>query len=273
MDELINGSDRFFSESESLDISGSTPVRSSLAKQKQKKEKKPSRSGPINQSILTVLNAISDRLSKIENSGLNCKKTSDVSKIKGKSEKDHRGSAALGHCVSLTVNPSVSTSSLNMPPPVSLRQEARVWQEVQARLRKLADNPHASNTKIKSQRGGLVGININIVMLAGHDKDRITYTQLSTVQWLTGFCRTMRDKPGLIIRNHTLDYLTSHVFLQRSAMPFHAGWNKVKLVHCWRQKKIGRIYRAHAPRHAQAQNNSLCKNQDKNHTDDSICSL
>ena len=61
--------------------------------------------------------------------------------------------------------------------------------EVQARLRELADNIQAGNSKIKSQRGGAVDVYVSNrvkwpheFVLSGHSKERVTYNQLSPVQ-------------------------------------------------------------------------------------------
>ena len=82
----------------------------------------------------------------------------------------------------------------NIPKPCQLREEARVQEEVQSRLRHLADNVQLSIGKIKSQRGGAVDVFVNHkirwpheFVLSGQNKDRVTYNQLSSVQWMAGF--------------------------------------------------------------------------------------
>ena len=74
------------------------------------------------------------------------------------------------------------------PPPDKLRQEAYIQKEVQARLLHLADRVKAGNDKIKSQRGGSVDVFISKsvkwpheYVLAGQNKDRISYNQLSPI--------------------------------------------------------------------------------------------
>ena len=47
------------------------------------------------------------------------------------------------------------------------------------------------------------------LVLAGHNRERGTYNQFSPVQWMAGFCRTMRHEPDLNIRNNRLDYVIS----------------------------------------------------------------
>ena len=49
----------------------------------------------------------------------------------------------------------------NIPPPSRLREEAGIQEEVQNRLRHLADNVKPGMSKIKSQRGGAVDVFVN----------------------------------------------------------------------------------------------------------------
>ena len=91
----------------------------------------------INRNILTQRNGISDRLIKIENASLNCKKTSDVSKHKDKRERNQKGLVNFVIWVSSPVNLSASTSSISIPPLESVRQDARAQQKVQDILREL----------------------------------------------------------------------------------------------------------------------------------------
>ena len=44
-------------------------------------------------------------------------------------------------------------------------------------------------------------------VLAGSTKDRITYNQLNVTQWMSGFCRILRDESCQKTRDHMLDYL------------------------------------------------------------------
>ena len=74
----------------------------------------------------------------------------------------------------------------SIPPPSRLRGEARIQEEVQSRLRHLADNVKPGMTKLKSQRGGSVDVFVNHkvswpheFVLSGQNKDRVTYNQLS----------------------------------------------------------------------------------------------
>ena len=69
-------------------------------------------------------------------------------------------------------------------------------------------------TKLKSQRGGSVDVFVNHkvrwpheFVLSGQNKDRVTYNQLSPVQWMAGFCRTIRKESDMAVREHMLDYV------------------------------------------------------------------
>ena len=97
-------------------------------------------------------------------------------------------------------SPPVHTVT-NIPPPSRLREEARIQEEVQNRLRHLADNVKPGMGRIKSQRGGAVDVFVSQkvrwpleFVLSGQNKDRITYNQLSPVQWMAGFCRSIWEE-------------------------------------------------------------------------------
>ena len=44
-------------------------------------------------------------------------------------------------------------------------------------------------------------------MLSGSQKERVSFDQLSIIQWVTGFCRIMCDEQNRDIQNSMLDYL------------------------------------------------------------------
>ena len=92
------------------------------------------------------------------------------------------------------VSPPVQTIH-NIPPPNRLRKEARIEEEVQNNLRHLADNIKPGINEIESKRGGAVDVFVNHkvrwpheFVLSDQNKDRVTYNQLSPVQWMAGFC-------------------------------------------------------------------------------------
>ena len=89
----------------------------------------------------------------------------------------------------------------HLPSLEQLKHEAKIQEEVQARLKHLVDNAKPGRDKIKSQRGGSVEVFVanrvkwpHEYVLSGNTKDRITYNQLSPIQWMAGFCRTIREE-------------------------------------------------------------------------------
>ena len=87
---------------------------------------------------------------------------------------------------------------------------------MQLRLQELADNAGKSNEKIKSQRGGLVDVYVfkrikwpHEFVLSGSTKERVSYNQLTPIQWMAGFCRSMREEVNLKNREFMLDYLVN----------------------------------------------------------------
>ena len=107
-------------------------------------------------------------------------------------------------------SPSVQTVN-NISPPSHLREEARIQEEVQNRIRHLADNVKPGMGKIKSQRGGTVDVFVSHkvrwpheFVLSGQNKNRITNNQLSPVQWMAGFCRNIQEESDTKIQEHML---------------------------------------------------------------------
>ena len=94
----------------------------------------------------------------------------------------------------------------NIPSPSRLREEARIQEEVQNRLRHFADKVKPGMNKIKSQKGGALDVLVNHkvrlpheFVLSGQNKDMVTYNQLSPVQWMAGFCRTITEESDIPI--------------------------------------------------------------------------
>ena len=78
----------------------------------------------------------------------------------------------------------------------------------------MADNAKPGMTKLKSQRGGSVDVFVNHkvrwpheFVLSGQNKDRVTYNQLSLVQLMAGFCRTIMEESDITVRDLMLDYV------------------------------------------------------------------
>ena len=66
--------------------------------------------------------------------------------------------------------------------------------------------------KLKSQRGGSVVVLVKNQLkyvVAGNNKERVMYNQLTMGQWMAGFCRTMRLVQDLNCKDAMLNYLTA----------------------------------------------------------------
>ena len=101
----------------------------------------------------------------------------------------------------------------------TLRNARSIQDQVEDRLRQLygVDKKGTDpDPKFKSQRGVSVDIYVkervkwpHEFVLAGIIKGRITYNQLNIRQWMTGFCRIMKEETCQITKDHMLDYLMS----------------------------------------------------------------
>ena len=228
----------------------------------------------INTQILSQLSVLGARLDSMENSmKKTVRKINDVTKIKKSKTK---ASVPVASQEVGAAPPSVHVPH-SIPPPSRLREEASIQEEVQSKLRHLADNVKPGMTKLMSQRGGSVDVFINHkvrwpheFVLSGQNKDRVTYNQLSPVQWMAGFCQTIREESDTAVREHMLDYV---IDLLDDATDF---WASAKASHAvllcrmeqgeiksWSEtEKIDRIRSAHAQRHTTAQSTAQ-KGQDK----------
>ena len=90
--------------------------------------------------------------------------------------------------------PISGVSNHNLPPPDKLREEATIQLEVQNRLKQLAEQAAPGTDKIKSQRGGSVEVFVtnrvkwpHEFVISSQNKDRLSYNQLSPIQWVAGF--------------------------------------------------------------------------------------
>ena len=213
----------------------------------------------VNQKILEQLTTIGKRLDALESN--KCKKSSDKSKIKNKKGKvgQHKvplsaqaQSADTVLSQSTSTVPSVSDTQTNihsLPSLSSIRQNANIQQQVDQRIHELSLLAKTgTDAKLKSQRGGGGVVEVYIkkkvkwpheYVLGGVNKERISYDQLTMGQWMTGFCRTMRDESDPKNRACMLDYLialllmvvmTSHGRRPSPAMlSFYVAWSKVRL--------------------------------------------
>ena len=219
----------------------------------------------INERILTQLDAIGKRLTAIEES------LASAARPKAK-KVVVRGSASSSLNGSFTKGDSVK----KLPDLHTLRHDRSIQDQVEARVKQLSNTDvKGTDPKYKSQRGGSMDIFVkervkwpHEFVLAGSTKDRITYNQLNITQWMSGFCRILRDENCQKSKDHMLDYLIallddSNDFSWQAAKASHAvllcrmeqgeviGWSDTE--------KIDRIRRANAQRHvvpAQASNNS-----------------
>ena len=166
----------------------------------------------------------------------------------------------------------------HLPSLEQLKHEAKIQEEVQARLKHLVDNAKPGRDKIKSQRGGSVEVFIanrikwpHEYVLSGNTKDRITYNQLSPIQWMAGFCRTIREESDPKNKEFMLDYVINVLddatdFSWASAKACHAvllcRMEQGEIQSWYQTDKIDRIRRAHAQRHITGQG-SRNRSQDK----------
>ena len=131
---------------------------------------------------------------------------------------------------------------------------------VDQRIKQLAD-AEKTVTKIKSLLGGSVQVLVpNCVkwpheyVLSGLSKERVSYDQLSTTQWVVGFCRIMKEEKNLNIRENMLDYNDdANDFSWDAAKASHAvllcRMEQGEVRDYSQTEKIDRIRRANAQRH------------------------
>ena len=122
-----------------------------------------------------------------------------------------------------------------------------------------------SDNKIKSQRGGQVDDFVknrikwpHEFVLAGSQKERVSYDQLTMGQWMAGFCRTMREENCIQNKDAMLDYLISlwddsNDFSWSSAKACHAvllcRMEQGEIKDFTQTDLIDSVRRAHAQRH------------------------
>ena len=182
--------------------------------------------------------------------------------------------------------PSTSTAveTLNLPTLENLKKNVSIQQLVEDRIKELQQiSKTGTDPKLKSQRGGQVEVLVknrikwpHEYVLAGTNKERVTYDQLTMGQWVAGFCRTMRDESDKNCKEAMLNYLIS---LLDDANDF--SWSAAKACHAvllcrmeqgeikdfTQTEAIERIRRAHAQRHVAQNSQTYNKNssrRDKN---------
>ena len=145
----------------------------------------------INERILSQLDAIGKRLTAIEQSSASAARPKAKKVIV-------RGTASSGLNGSFTEGDSAK----KLPELHTLRHDRSIQDQVEARIRQLSNTDvKGTDPKHKSQRGGSMDIFVkervkwpHEFVLAGSTTDRITYNQLNITQWMSGFCRILRDE-------------------------------------------------------------------------------
>ena len=217
-------------------------------------------------------------MSNIEGSLKSAKKTNDSAKLKKSKVKAKTSVANTGAKVVHAASPPVQAVD-NIILASRLREEAIIQEEVQSGLRHLAKNVKQRMNKSKSQRGGAVDVSVDhkvrwphYFVLADKNKDRATYNNFSPVQWMVGFCWTIREESDVKVREQMLYYV---IDLLDDATDF--PWASPKASHAmllcrmeqgviksWLETdKIDRVRRAHPQRHNSYQS-STERTQDKN---------
>ena len=157
---------------------------------------------------------------------------------------------------------------------VHLKANNNIQQAVAERLSELQHlNSTGMSQKIRSQRGGVeVFVKQKVrwpheYVLAGSNKERVTYNQLTMGQWMDGFCRAMREETDQNSKTAMLDYLISLLddsnnFSWSSAKASHAvllcRMEQGEIKDFTKTDKIYRVRRARAHRHTSS-------NQDSKH--------
>ena len=250
----------------------------------------------INQTILQHLSTISERLNKIEQKS--------IKKISGPHKSRSRSS---GTKTANVVTQSVSTQPSNhsgrmhtqmsdthtVPSTVSLtmldhlKANNNIQQAVSERLSELQHlNSTGMSQKIRSQRGDVEDFVKQKVrwpheyVLAGSNKERVTYDQLTMGQWMDGFCRAMREETDQNSKTAILDYLISLLddsndFSWSSAKATHAlllcHMKQGEIKYFTETDKIDRVRRAHVQRHTSSSQDTSKYASKRNNTHSMVC--
>ena len=221
----------------------------------------------VNQQILAQLSVIGIRLHKLEQEKL--VKKSKHSKTAGRSTRGKNKSTTVktshthGHSTGTLATKSTSTGmeTLNLPTLANLKTNASIQQLVEDRIKELQQiSKTGTDPKLKSQRGGQVEVLVkNCIkwpheyVLAGNNKERVTYNQLTMGQWVAGFCRTMRDESDKNCKEAMLNYLISLLdddFSWSAAKACHAvllcRTEQGEIKDFTQTEAIDRVRRAHA---------------------------
>ena len=194
----------------------------------------------INSQILSQLQTISHRLDKIKQT--RGKKTNDPKKVKSSKKKQTGTDKSKTTSTNQSEIPAASKpiqqqilpqNVEQLPRLHTIRQDLLIQAQVEKRLKELAEAEKAGTQKQKSLRGGPIAVLVpnkvkwpHEYVLSGAHKERVSYDQLSIIQWVTGFCRIMRDEQDKTIQNSMLDYL---IALFDDANDF--SWDAAKASH------------------------------------------
>ena len=194
----------------------------------------------INSQILSQLQTISHSLDKIEQT--HSKKTNDPKKVKSSKKKqtgtDKSKTTSTNQseipAASKPIQQQILPQNIEQLPQLhTIRQDLLIQAQVEKRLKELAEAEKSGTQKQKSLRGGPVEVLVpnkvkwpHEYVLSGSHKERVSYDQLSIIQWVTGFCRIMRDEQDKTIQNSMLDYL---IALFDDANDF--SWDAAKASH------------------------------------------
>ena len=210
----------------------------------------------VNHDILSALTSVSSRLTAIEQ---RIQQTED--KLQNGVESSSDG---VNSPTSMSSHRSTRLDSDDEDEVVTLtttflKSSRGIQHAVDRRLQELASL--SERGMFKSQRGGNEQVTVpNKIpwpqnhILAGTSKSRVTYDNLSTFQWVSGFCAIIKDEKNAKTKNQMLEYMSD---LMEDAQDF--GWSSAKGAHAallcrmeegkvnWNMtEKIDRIRRAHA---------------------------
>ena len=212
----------------------------------------------INQQILHQLTVLSEQIDSIETASV--KKTNDQTKIKKtRSKKTKISTQAI--TVDKPAQEYNSSPTDKLPDLAALRQNSLIQKQVGQRLREPTALQSGTGQQIKSQRGWvevMVKNRPHEFVLTGSTKERVSYDHLTPIQWMAGFCRTMKEEKNVEMNEHMLDYV---IALLEDANDF--SWGAAKASHavslCRVEQgevsdyldiqKIDRIRRANAQKH------------------------
>ena len=240
----------------------------------------------VNQQILAQLSAIGTRLEKLEQDKVHKKSNHVKTASRGARSKTKSTTVKSPythvHSTGTLTTPSTSTTTetLNLPTLENLKKNVSIQQLVEDRIKELQQiSKTGTDPKFKSQRGGQVEVLVknrvkwpHEYVLAGSNKERVTYDQLTMGQWVAGFCRNMRDESDKNCKEAMLNYLIS---LLDDANDF--SWSAAKACHAvllcrmeqgeikdfTQTEATDRVRRAHAQRHVAQSNQIYNKNANR----------